>query len=340
MQFLPVLTPDWARIRNPPVGEIQATWMGHASFLVQMDGLNILTDPVWSDRCSPISFIGPSRYRQPPCNLLELPKIDVILISHNHYDHLDLLVARHFKNNVLWIVPDGHKSWFASESIHRIIEMKWWDTYPLKEGVEIACLPAQHWSKRTAFDDMHALWSGWGIFGTKKLFFAGDTGYCAGFAEIGNKFGPIDLALIPIGAYEPRWMMRCQHVDPVEAVTIHQNLRAKQSIGMHWGTWVLTDEHVLEPPKILARELATRELDPNSFIAITHGQTYDTGTGLANCTPIDFGQADQTRNEQLYTDKAPAKHKHDEKAAAAPEVEHAPREERREKKKKQKPEEE
>lgn len=261
--------------------------MGHASFLVQIDGLNILTDPVWSDRCSPVQFLGPSRYRKPPCHLMELPRINVILISHNHYDHLDLHTVRHFKDTVLWIVPHGHRKWFADEGITRVIEMKWWDKYPLNEQVEIACLPAQHWSKRTAFDDMCALWSGWAILGsTRKVFFAGDTGLCPGFKEIGDKFGPFDLSLIPIGAYEPRWMMRCQHVDPVGAVDIHVDIQSKQSIGMHWGTWVLTDEHVLEPPQKVAEELAKRNLDPASFIAIHHGTTFDTGSGLNKCTPF------------------------------------------------------
>lgn len=262
--------------------------MGHASFLVQIDGLNILTDPVWSDRCSPVQFLGPSRYRKPPCHLMELPRIDAILVSHNHYDHLDLYTARHFLNTVLWIVPDGHRKWFSAEGIDRVVEMKWWDKYPLLDGsIEIACLPAQHWSKRTAFDDMCALWSGWAILGrNKKVFFAGDTGFCAGFAEIGNKFGPFDLSLIPIGAYEPRWMMRCQHVDPIEAVDIHINIRSKQSIGMHWGTWALTDEHALEPPQKLADELAARNMDPSCFISVTHGQTFDTGTGISRCPPF------------------------------------------------------
>lgn len=298
-QKLPVITPDWPRILNPPQGEVQATWMGHASFLVQLDGINILTDPVWSDRCSPVQFIGPSRYRKPPCHLMELPRIDVILISHNHYDHLDLHTARHFRDTVLWIVPDGHRDWFTAEGITRVIEMKWWDKYPLNEKVEITCLPAQHWSKRTAFDDMRALWSGWGILGSeRRVFFAGDTGFCPGFAEIGAKFGPFDLALLPIGAYEPRWMMRCQHVDPIEAVDIHVNIRSKQSIGMHWGTWVLTDEHVFEPPQKVADELAARNLDPTSFISITHGQTFDTGSRLTKCTPfIPIPEAASTNAE-------------------------------------------
>lgn len=171
--------------------------MGHASFLVQMDGLNFLTDPVWSDRCSPLSFAGPARYRPAPCQLSEMPPIDFVLISHNHYDHLDITAVRHFRNDVLWIVPDGHRSWFKSEGIDRVIELKWWDTYPVNDKVQVGCLPAQHWSKRTLTDDMHALWSGWGVFGAQqKLFFAGDTGYCAGFQEIGQKFGPFDLALV------------------------------------------------------------------------------------------------------------------------------------------------
>ena len=252
------------------------TWLGHACFLVQMDGLNLLTDPVWSDRCSPISWLGPSRYRKPPCKLSELPQIDVVLISHNHYDHLDLFTIRWLGNSPIYIVPDGHRAWFNKLKIHRVIEMKWWDSYSISPIVKIGCLPAQHWSKRTTFDDMKALWSGWGVFGSKKLFFAGDTGYCQGFEQIGDKYGPFDLALIPIGAYEPRDFMRCQHVDPIEAVQIHQDIGSKQSIGMHWGTWVLTDEHVYEPPQKLAQELASRNLDPTCFFALHHGATYHT----------------------------------------------------------------
>ena len=275
-RVLPVLKPKWNKIQKPPKGEAQVTWMGHASFLIQMDGLNLLTDPVWSDRCSPVPLVGPCRYREPPCELYELPPIDAILISHNHYDHLDLATALHFGDSVLWIVPKALDGWFKQQEISNVVALDWWEKYPLTKSVEAVCLPAQHWSKRTVTDDMQTLWCGWGLIGSKSVYFAGDTGYCSVFKEIGKKYGPFDLGLIPIGAYGPRSMMKCQHVDPKEAVSIHVDIQCKQSIGMHWGTWVLTDEHVFEPPNLLAKELVKRRLNANSFVAIHHGQVFDT----------------------------------------------------------------
>jgi N-acyl-phosphatidylethanolamine-hydrolysing phospholipase D len=273
---MPVERVDWQKVMSPNPSEIQVTWLGHACFLVQMDGMAILTDPVWSDRCTPVDGFGPVRYRPPPCKLTELPPIDIVLISHNHVDHLDLFTVRCLGNIPLWFAPLGHREWFAAEGIDRLIEMNWWDSYPLGPSIDIVCLPAQHWSKRGLFDDMTSLWSGWAVLGCRKLFFAGDTGYGPAFKEIGKKFGPFDLALIPIGAYEPRWMMSCQHVEPSESVSIHLDIESRQSVGMHWGTWILTNEDVYEPPLKLKQEVARRNIESSSFIALNHGQTFAT----------------------------------------------------------------
>eukprot|EP01122_Echinamoeba_exundans_P013626 TRINITY_DN5984_c0_g1_i1.p1 TRINITY_DN5984_c0_g1~~TRINITY_DN5984_c0_g1_i1.p1 ORF type:complete len:406 (+),score=70.06 TRINITY_DN5984_c0_g1_i1:212-1429(+) len=270
---LPVLKPDWEKINNPPKDAIQAMWIGHASFLVQMQGLNFLTDPVWSERCSPSQLVGPKRYRPPPCGIDELPPIHFVIISHNHYDHLDALAVQKLGNGPLWIVPKGHMKWFQGMGVNRVVEFDWWDELEIAPELRVVCLPAQHWSKRTLTDDNCALWSGWGVFGSKqRVFFAGDTGYCTGFQEIGKKFGPFDLGLIPIGAYDPRWFMCPQHVDPEEAVQIHVDIQSKKSIGMHWGTFILTDEPVLEPPVRVAADMKKRGLPEDEFIAIKHGE--------------------------------------------------------------------
>jgi N-acyl-phosphatidylethanolamine-hydrolysing phospholipase D len=226
----------------------------------------------------------------------ELPPIHFVIISHNHYDHLDALAVEKLGNGPLWIVPKGHLKWFEGMGVTRVVEFDWWDELEITPELRVACLPAQHWSKRTLTDDNCALWSGWGVFGTKqRLFFAGDTGYCPGFQEIGKKFGPFDLSLIPIGAYDPRWFMwygwkkspkirverslilfvvasSPQHVDPEEAVQIHVDIQSKKSIGMHWGTFILTDEPVLEPPVRVAADMKKRGLPDDEFVAIKHGE--------------------------------------------------------------------
>jgi len=271
-ESLPVELLNWEVIHNPAADKIQCTWIGHASMLVQMEGVNILTDPVWSERCSMVQFAGPKRIRPTPCTLKELPKIDAVVISHNHYDHLDYNTVKALGNTPRWFVPKGVKAWFTGMGIDNVVELSWWEEAKLTENIKFVCTPCQHWSKRTPFDDNKVLWSSWAMIGaSKRFFFTGDTGYCSGFQEIGRELGPFDLAAIPIGAYEPRWFMKPQHVNPEEAVQIHIDLRARNSLGMHWGTFVLTDEDALEPPKKLIEAKQQKNVPLEDFVVLNIG---------------------------------------------------------------------
>jgi len=271
---LPVIPIQWDRLRNPPADKIQVTWIGHASFFVQMCGVNYLTDPVFSHRASPFSMAGPARLRPTPCRLDELPRVDFVIVSHNHYDHLDATVVSALGNSTKWFVPMGLKSWFLGMGVSNVTELLWWDEFQFSPSVKVVCTPCQHWCKRTLFDECKALWSSWSIIGdSARFFFAGDTGYCAGFAEIGDEFGPFDLAAIPIGAYEPRWFMKPQHVNPEEAVQVHIDVGAKRSVGMHFGTFKLTDEPFFEPPERVAEEMKRLEKPADEFFVLDIGET-------------------------------------------------------------------
>lgn len=240
-----------------------------------MNGLNFLTDPVFANRASPVQFAGPNRIRPLPMTLEELPPIDFVLVSHNHYDHLDISVVKYFQNQVGWVIPKNLGKWFTDQGVSNFVELGWWDKCDLFEDLSVVGLPAQHWSKRTATDDMESLWLGFSILGKgKKAYFAGDTGYNEiVFKEIGDKFGPFDLSLIPIGAYDPRDFLSPQHIGPEDAVQIHTELNSKKSVGIHWGTFVLSNEPVLEPKELLQKELQKREIDEDSFIVLKHGET-------------------------------------------------------------------
>jgi len=263
-----------ATLQQPPAEDIQLTWLGHASALVQMEGVNFLTDPVWANRVSPISFFGPKRLQKVPLPLEKLPPIHFVVISHNHYDHLDQHVVKTLGNSPLWIVPLGLKAWFESVGVTNVVELNWWQSHQYNSDITVACTPCQHWSKRTAFDTRKTLWSSWCVIGKKKrVFFSGDTGMCTVFKAIGKKYGPFDLSLIAIGAYCPRDFMKPQHVDPYEAVQIHTDLGSKKSVGIHWGTYRLTAEPLDEPPRLLATVLKEKGLLPTEFITTLIGQT-------------------------------------------------------------------
>jgi len=228
-----------------------ATWIGHATLLVQMDGVNFLTDPIWSQTPSPVPLIGPSRWVDPGVALNDLPTIDFVVISHNHYDHLDLPSLRKLaalNSETVFFVPQGNGDLLRKNGIDQVQELNWGDTASYK-GTTIHCLPTQHWSKRSLTDTRKALWSSWAITGPQRRFyFAGDTGYFAGFKEIGAKLGPFDLAAVPIGAYEPRAMMEASHMNPEEAVQAALDVQAQTAIAMHFGTFDLSDEPLSEPP--------------------------------------------------------------------------------------------
>lgn len=277
----PMAHPDVAFLKaNRTVDTL--TWIGHASALVQINGVNILTDPVFSERASPFSFAGPKRKTPPGMTLDQLPHIDVVLISHNHYDHLDKpsieALNRQLGGPPRFLVPLGVKAWMTGIGVTNAEEFDWGDE-TRAAGLDIWFAPAQHWSARTPFDRAKTLWGSW-VVKTRKdaahpysLFFAGDTGYSPDFRDIGARFGGFDLALIPVGAYDPRWFMHAQHVDPEEAVRIFEDLHAKKAIGIHWGTFELTDEPLDEPPRRLADAVRHAGLPADAFTVLEHGET-------------------------------------------------------------------
>jgi N-acyl-phosphatidylethanolamine-hydrolysing phospholipase D len=255
---------------------ITLTWIGHASSLLQLQGLNILIDPIFSERASPFSFIGPKRLAPLPFELHELPPIDVVMISHSHYDHLDLPtlkeLAQRNPNRILFLVPLGVKALLQSEGIENVQEFDWWQGASVK-NLKFTFTPSQHWSSRTPFDENETLWGGWHIHAPKFDFlYAGDTGYSKDFQDIHARLGAVDIAMIPIGAYEPRWFMKKHHANPEEAVQIHKDLQAKTSIGVHWGTFRLSDEPMLKPVEDLAAALKATTIQ-GEFKVMKHGET-------------------------------------------------------------------
>ena len=254
------------------------TWIGHASFLLQLGGVNVLVDPQFSARASPVQFAGPKRNAPLPIDIDELPRIDVVLTSHNHYDHLDADTVRRLaglpSGPPLFLVPLGLKEWFAGLGIARVEEYAWWQSRDAL-GLRFTLAPVQHWSKRTLWDANRTLWGGWAIEGGGlKVVHTGDLGYSRDVRDIGERLGPFDLALIPIGAYAPRWFMRTMHVDVAEALKVRTDLRATRAVGMHWGTFEdLTDEPLDEPPAELARLRAAAGLAPEVFDVMKIGET-------------------------------------------------------------------
>lgn len=246
-----------------------------------MENVNFLTDPIWSESCSPISFLGPKRLRPPPLPLEELPPISFVVVSHSHYDHLDVQTVQSINDrfpDAIWYVPDGLKQWFHSRSVDKVVELNWWQRANFNEDITVVCTPAQHWSQRTPFDRMKSLWGSFVVKGKEhSVYFAGDTGYCPVFKTIGEEYGPFDVSLLPIGAYCPNEFMKPQHVNPQEAVMMHQDLQSKVSIGMHWGTFVLTDEPLLEPPQKLETALKSAGVDRSKFFVMKHGETVRIG---------------------------------------------------------------
>lgn len=227
------------------------TWIGHATLLVQMEHVTFLTDPTWSNRPSPVPLIGPGRFVEPGLSMEDLPPIDFVVISHNHYDHLDLPSLRALSQrseDTVFYVPLGNGELLRNNQIENVVELDWGQTAVYK-GATIHCLPSQHWSKRSLADDDKALWSSWAVTGLERRFyFAGDTGYFAGFEAIGASLGPFDLVAVPIGAYEPRAMMRESHMNPEEALRAAADLGAARAVAMHYGTFDLSDEPLSEPP--------------------------------------------------------------------------------------------
>ncbi|KAL5013688.1 hypothetical protein ScPMuIL_007958 [Solemya velum] len=234
---LPIVKGDTKKFVEPSSG-VKMMWIGHASVLVQFDGLTIITDPVFSEF---IVFGTHRRYRSPSCEVKDLPKIDAVLISHNHCDHLDKASVKQlnekYGDNLKWYAPLGLKSWLNTNGCNNVIQMDWWqeEEFSTEKRTKFCCVPSQHWSKRGPIDDFKTLWCGWALIGPEHSFyFAGDTGYCEVFQQIGRKYGPFTSAAIPIGCYEPRDLMSPQHVDTEEAVKIHKDVKSENSLGIHW----------------------------------------------------------------------------------------------------------
>lgn len=323
---VPVQKPTFLPSREQD-DKIRATWLGHACYYVEFpSGLRVLFDPVFEDRCSPFSWLGPKRYTEVPCQIAEIPIIDAVIISHSHYDHLSSpTVAEIAKRNpnAHFFVPLGNKQWFNDSGIHQVTELDWWDEVDFtltpqtpsskdhKPSVSsagsapqssqttsktitsrISCLPCQHIANRGLTDRGKTLWASWAVTtNDKSLWFGGDTGYravpkssdgdddwseayahlpkCPAFKDIGRIRGPFDLGLIPIGAYSPRWVMSPMHANPRDAVEIFRDTRCKRALGIHWGTWVLTEEDVLEPPKMLKAALKLYDIPETGVFDIS-----------------------------------------------------------------------
>ena len=251
--------------------EHYALWIGHSTFLINNGDLTILTDPIFSERASPLTFAGPKRLIKPVIKIKDLPKVDVITISHNHYDHLDVNSLRKIQKkfpNVKILVPKGDLKLLRNYNLNNGFEFLWWEAITLN-NTKFIFTPAQHWSARGLRDRNKSLWGSWFIKNEdKNIFHAGDTGYSEDFIEIRNRLGAVDFAMIPIGAYDPEWFMSYSHVNPEEALNIAKDLDAKKSIGMHWGTFILTDEPVLEPRERLNKITNQTNVD---FYTVTPG---------------------------------------------------------------------
>jgi N-acyl-phosphatidylethanolamine-hydrolysing phospholipase D len=262
------------------------TWIGHASTLVQAGGLNVLTDPVFSTRVSPVSFAGPKRWQPPGIALTDLPHIDVVLVSHNHYDHLDRpsiqRLSRQPGGSPLFLMPLGLKAWLHKLGIDNAVELDWWEHHSVR-GMEFHFTPAQHWSGRSLSDRNKTLWGAWSVFGPDfQWFFSGDTGYSRDFLDTRERFaarqgpaqgGGFDVALIAVGACLPRWFMQQQHVDLDEAVQIHLDLQAKRSLGVHWGTFALADDPLDQPLHLLAAARDAKGVAADDFFLLPVGGT-------------------------------------------------------------------
>lgn len=272
----PLVPPDFTRINEPVADRVQATWIGHSTVLVQLGGYNVLTDPIFESSCSPLGH--PKRIVDAAIKLDDLPQIHAVAISHSHYDHLcdKSVQALHRKfKNVLFMVPTGQRTWFIKRGIEDVVELDWWETYHFGQ-LKFTFTPAQHWSMRRGWDRNRALWGSWLLEANGKSFwFAGDTGFSKELFEmIAEKVNKkINLAAIPIGAYEPRWFMAPQHVCPEEALLIHSYIKSKMSIAIHHGTFPLTSEPMDEPSVRLKASLQEAGLDERVFQVVKHGST-------------------------------------------------------------------
>ena len=263
-------------------GYRSVTWVGHATVLLQLGPFNVLTDPIWSERASPLPWIGPRRLMPPALRFEQLPEIDLILLSHNHYDHLDAPTVRRIAQRfpaASWLCPMGLGSLLRSFGVRHLVERDWWESVETL-SYTATCVPAQHFSARSMGDRGDTLWCGWTLeTDGVRVYFAGDTALHPEFEQIGKRCGPFDLVMLPIGAYEPRWFMRSVHMNPEDAIQAYQALRAPAGglqppcLPIHWGTFRLTDEAAEEPPRHFAQLWERAGLQPDRNWTFAHGET-------------------------------------------------------------------
>lgn len=264
---------------QPRGSEIVATWIGQSSFLLQSIHGNFLFDPVFSDRASPVAWAGPRRAQPPGLALDALPRIDAVLISHDHYDHCDFATLRTLarRHDAEFIAPLRHHDLLHAAGARRIVELDWWETHR-QRAVAMTLTPSQHWSNRLGTPRNHRLWGGFFLTFTgtpaRRVWFVGDTGYAQDiFRDVARRCGPPDLALVPVGAYEPRWFMAPMHINPAEAVELHRDVGAHRSIGMHWGTFQLTDEGRDDPIAALAASRSRAGIGDEEFRIVAPGES-------------------------------------------------------------------
>jgi L-ascorbate metabolism protein UlaG (beta-lactamase superfamily) len=261
-------------------GKISITFINHSSVLIQMDGVNILTDPIWSKRCSPFKWAGPKRVAPPGIPFENLPKIDIVLVSHNHYDHMDIPTLKKLQKNhhPIFFVALGNRKLLEKKGLKKVVELDWWQEHKFAEQLKITFVPAQHFARRGLFDYNKTLWGGFVLEGiTDRIYFAGDTGYGTHFIDLKKKFGKFTLSLLPIGAYKPQWFMSSVHMSPEDAVKAHIDLESNQSIGIHFGTFQLSDEALDEPIKDLQNSLRSYKIPLSKFCTLSNGETFNLG---------------------------------------------------------------
>jgi N-acyl-phosphatidylethanolamine-hydrolysing phospholipase D len=265
------------------VTDAAATWIGHSTVLLQLGGLNVLTDPVFSQRAFPVQWIGPRRVMDPALPIDALPPLDVVLLSHNHYDHLDKAAVKRIAREhpgAKWVVPLGLGAYVRPWGVREIVELDWWQETTI-DGLRVTATPARHFSARRLGDRNKSLWCGFAIESKEtRAYFAGDTAYHPEFGHIGERCGPFDFVMIPIGAYDPRWFMHIVHVDPEEAVQIYEDVFASHAgtplplmLGIHWGTFRLTDEPMDEPPRRAIARWRAAGLDESRLWIAKFGET-------------------------------------------------------------------
>jgi L-ascorbate metabolism protein UlaG (beta-lactamase superfamily) len=256
--------------------ELALTFINQATFLVQMAGCTLLTDPIWSERASPFSWIGPRRVRPPGLAWEQLPAIDLVLISHNHYDHMDLPTLRRLEERFrpLLLTGLGNRAFLRNHGLDNVQELDWWQSKEVAPGIRVTMTPAQHFSARGLFDQNRTLWGGFVVeWPAGVVYFAGDSGYASHFAAIAQRWPQLDVALLPFAAYEPRWFMKPAHMNAAEAVQAHGDLNPRLTVGMHFGTFQLTDEPMDEPMLALRQALTEQGVAPGAFVVPGFGET-------------------------------------------------------------------